>query len=68
LGRLHNSPGMKNFHLRWVLHSLTDDPRQVRIAKCGELLRALEAIQRTDFRHIFTGDDSWLYLEYQHAS
>jgi hypothetical protein len=39
-----------------------------RVTKCGELLRALEAMQRTDFHHIITGDDSWFYLEYQHAS
>jgi hypothetical protein len=47
--RLHNSLGMKNFHLRWVSHQLTDDLRQMRVAKCSELLRALEAMQRTHF-------------------
>jgi hypothetical protein len=40
----------------------------VRVAKCGELLRALEALQRTHFHHIITGDENWFYLEYQHAS
>jgi hypothetical protein len=68
LSDLHNSLGMKNFHLRWVLHQLTDDLRQVRLAKCDELLRAPEAMQRTDFRHIITGNEIWFYLEYQHAS
>jgi hypothetical protein len=47
---------------------LTDDLQQVSVAKCGELLRTLEAMQRTLFRHIITGDESWFYLEYQHAS
>jgi hypothetical protein len=47
---------------------LTDDLRQVRVAKCGEILRALEAMQRTHFHHIITGDQSWFYLEYQYAS
>jgi hypothetical protein len=32
LSRLHNSLGMKNFHLRWIPHQLTDDLRQVRVA------------------------------------
>jgi hypothetical protein len=25
-------------------------------------------MQRTNFRHIITGDENWFYLEYQHAS
>jgi hypothetical protein len=37
------------------------------VAKCGELLLALEAVQRPQFRHIITGDEGWFYLEYQHA-
>jgi hypothetical protein len=68
LSRLHNSLGMKIFHLNWVSHQLTNDLRQVRIAKCGEPLRALEATQRTHFLHITAGDESWFYLKYQHAS
>jgi hypothetical protein len=56
LSRLHNSLEMKNFHLRWVPYHLADDLRQVRVAKCGELLRALEAMQRTHSHHILTGD------------
>jgi hypothetical protein len=49
LSRLHNSPGMKIFHLRWDPHRLVDGLRQVRVAKCGELLRTLEVMQRTIF-------------------
>jgi hypothetical protein len=49
LSRLHNSLGIKNFHIRWVPHQLTDDLRKVRVSKCGEFLRALEAMQRTHF-------------------
>jgi hypothetical protein len=65
---LNNSLGMKNFHPGWVPHQLTDDLPQVRVAKYGELLHAPEAMQRTHFRHIITGDESWFYLEYQHTS
>jgi hypothetical protein len=67
LSRLHNSLGMKNFHLHWAPHQLTDNLRHVTTAKCGELLRALEAMQRTHFRHIIAGDESWFDLEYWHA-
>jgi hypothetical protein len=45
LSRLHNSLGTKNFHLRSVPQQLTDGPWEVRVAKCGELLRMLEAVQ-----------------------
>jgi hypothetical protein len=38
------------------------------VAKWDELLCGPEAMQRTDFRHIITGDESWFYFEYQHAS
>jgi hypothetical protein len=37
-------------------------------AKCGELLRTLDTIQRTLFHHIITGDESRFYFGYQHAS
>jgi hypothetical protein len=60
--RLHKSLGMKKFHLRWVLHQLTDDLRQLRVAKCGEILLALEGIQRIQFHHIMTGNERWFYL------
>jgi hypothetical protein len=49
LSCLHNSLGVTNFHLRWVPHQLTDNLRQMRVAKCGELVRALEAVQRAFF-------------------
>jgi hypothetical protein len=55
--------GNEKFYLHWVPHQLTANLRQVRIAKCSELLRALEAMQRTLFRHIITGDENWLYRE-----
>jgi hypothetical protein len=59
---------MTIFHLRCIPHQLIDVLRQVTVAKCGELLRALEAMQQTLFRHIITGDESWFYLEYQDTS
>jgi hypothetical protein len=58
LRHLHNSLGMKNFHLRLAPHQLADDLQQVRVATCGELLCALEALQRTHFRHIITDNES----------
>jgi hypothetical protein len=68
LNRLYKPLGMETFPVCWVAHQLTDDLRQVRVVKCGELRHAMESIQRTHFRHIITGNESWFYLEYQHAS
>jgi hypothetical protein len=45
---------MTIFHLRGVPHQLADDLQQVRVAKYGELIRALEATQQTHFRHVIT--------------
>jgi hypothetical protein len=46
---------------------LTNDLRQARVAKCPELLRLLENMQQTRFRHIVIGDESWFCPEYQRA-
>jgi hypothetical protein len=37
--------GNEHFHFRSVPYQLTDDLRQVRVAKCRKLLHALEAMQ-----------------------
>jgi hypothetical protein len=68
LSRLHNLVGIKTFNHSSVQTQMKDDQRQVTVAKCGELLHALEAVQRTHFHHIITGDESWFHLEHQHAS
>jgi hypothetical protein len=61
--RLHNSLGMKNFHVRWVPHQLTSELQATRLAKCRELLPMLEALQKTNFRKVVPGDESWFCLE-----
>jgi hypothetical protein len=68
LNCLDNSVGMKIFHLRRIPRQLTDDLQQVMVAKCREVLRVQDAVQRTGFRHVVTTDESWIYLKYQHAS
>jgi hypothetical protein len=59
--------GNETFSSRWVPHQLTDDLWQVKVAKCGQLLRALEATSRILFRYIISGDEGWFHIEYQHA-
>jgi histone-lysine N-methyltransferase SETMAR len=68
LNHLHNSLGMKNFHVRWVPHWLTSDLQANRPPTCRELLPMLEALQKQNFRKCVTEDDSWFYPETRHSA
>jgi hypothetical protein len=64
LPRLHDSVGMKNYHLRWVPYPLTDDLKWMRVAKSEELLTVLQAMEEQGFHNLVTGAESWFYLDY----
>jgi hypothetical protein len=49
---------MKNFHLQWISHKLTDDLCQRRVAVCEELLSMLEAQEKKQFHGLVTDDES----------
>jgi histone-lysine N-methyltransferase SETMAR len=68
LKHLHDALGMKNFHLRWIPHQLTEQVRAERIEKCQELLPLLERMEASNFRNIVTGDESWFTLELQQSA
>jgi hypothetical protein len=68
LNRLHNSLGMKNFHVRWVAHQLTSELHVTRLTKCREVLPMLEILQKNDFRKVATGDESWFSFEMGHSA
>jgi histone-lysine N-methyltransferase SETMAR len=68
LKRLRNSPGMKNFHVRWVPQQLRSELQATRLAKCRELPLMLEALQKSNFGKVVTGDESWFYLETGHSA
>jgi hypothetical protein len=57
---------MKNFHLRWISHQLTEDLRQKRISVCKEMLPILEAQNKKGFHDLVTGYESWFMLKYEH--
>jgi hypothetical protein len=58
---------MELFDLRWIPNQLTEQLRASRIQKCQELLPLLGRMEANKFHIIFTGDESWFMLEYQHA-
>jgi hypothetical protein len=67
VNHLHDSLGMKLFHLRWIPNQLTDKLRASMIQKCQELPPLLERMKANKFRNVLTGDESWFILEHQHA-
>jgi DNA-binding transcriptional ArsR family regulator len=68
LRHLHDSFAMKNFHLRWIPHRLTEDLRQKRVSVCKEMLSILEAQNKRGFHDLVTDDESWFMLEYEHEA
>jgi hypothetical protein len=57
---LHEVLGMKCFHLRWVPHPLTDSEKAKRLRHAQEMTEALGTNSRTGFKHLLTGDESWM--------
>jgi hypothetical protein len=58
--------GLKNLLLRWVSHMSTSKLRQKRIELSSQLPRMLESQQTVGFRHVVTGDESWVLQHYNH--
>jgi hypothetical protein len=68
LNHLHDSLGMKIFHLRWIPHELTDNLREIRIDKCCELFPILAKLEKGNFCNLVTGEKSWFALQFQHSA
>jgi hypothetical protein len=65
---LHDVLHSKQFNLRWAPHSLDDTPKAERVSLSADLVRVLKENQKTGFRNILTGDESWFYFEYPNQS
>jgi hypothetical protein len=57
--------GMKYRHVRWVLHMLTQPQKDARIESAQAMFRELAKHQASNFRFLFTGDESWLFYAYR---
>jgi hypothetical protein len=51
--------GCKNYFLRWVRQTLTDDLRQKRIELAGQSLELLGSKRSVQFHGILTDNESW---------
>jgi histone-lysine N-methyltransferase SETMAR len=49
-------------------HQLTEQLRAERMKKCHHLLPLLERMEKSNFHHIVTGDESWFTLELQQSA
>jgi histone-lysine N-methyltransferase SETMAR len=57
------------FHMKlrsahWVPHVLNSHQKAKRMEFAQEMLQTLEAHRETNFQHLYTGDETWLYYAY----
>ena len=57
--------GYKNYTLRCVPYSLTNELKTKRINGAKELKSILISESRNDFNNLITGDQSWFFLSYE---
>lgn len=65
--RLTEVLGYKNYTLRWVPYSLTNDLKNKRVNGALELKSILVSESQKDFINLITGDQSWFFLSYEPA-
>jgi hypothetical protein len=53
-------------HLRWVLHFLTAEQKQIRVQMAIELLQVISVQSARQWHDIVTLDESWIYLFSEH--
>jgi hypothetical protein len=59
---------MKCRHLRWVPHTVTQPQKDARVESAQAMLREAAKHQASNFRFLFTGDESWLVYAYRHKT
>jgi transposase len=59
---------LKEFHLRWVPHTIAPTQKGNRVTLSRKLLTILFQEREKNFMDIMTGDESWFFLHDPHAS
>jgi histone-lysine N-methyltransferase SETMAR len=60
--------GLKKLHSRWIPHMLTGTQKKVRVERAREMLEILRVHEKTEFRDVITGDESWFLYSYPFGS
>jgi hypothetical protein len=65
---LTKSLGMKCYHVRWVSHTLTVAQKAKHKEMAGSMLQTLESHAASNLHFLWTGDESWMFHEYDHET
>jgi histone-lysine N-methyltransferase SETMAR len=57
---------MRRKKLKWVPHSLTDEQKLSRVQTAKAMLEIISKDAKHDFKHIITGDETWLFFRTFH--
>ena len=58
---LHDSLGVRNRCIRWVLHNLSEEQKRGRVDWCTHMLRKFDGRRCPSVWDIVTGDETWVY-------
>jgi hypothetical protein len=64
---LHEELGFQSFLLRWVPHLSAPGLKESRCAYAIDMIPVLLSTQKDDWRHRFTGDESWSSCHIRHV-
>jgi hypothetical protein len=63
LRSLHETFGMKKFHLRWVPYALVMNRKAERVTFAHGIVSALQSIHSAGLQSLVTGYESWFFLD-----
>ena len=58
---IHDYLNLRKICARWMLHTLTDDQKQLRLQFCRHSLKSFDEGQSRRVFDIITGDESYFY-------
>jgi hypothetical protein len=61
---LHDTIGVKKFHLHWVSYALDTNQKADRVTLLHGILSVLQSAHYAGLQRIITGDGLWLFLHY----
>jgi histone-lysine N-methyltransferase SETMAR len=55
---------MRLVKVKWIPHHLPQSVKDQRVENAKEMLLILSSCEKTNYRNLFTMDESWIYLDY----
>jgi plasmid maintenance system antidote protein VapI len=60
---VHDDLTMRRVNIKWVLYTLNSSQKTVAVQVSRELLDFLESRTNQSFSNVYTGDETWVYLD-----